>query len=1499
MADIGGGSLSFTSQLDNSQLNAAVAETLRRVQGMSDAIAASGGIMDSTTQEIVESIGIQQRVIQELELTINQLNEDIRAVEPGDVQNALMEQASAARQELDAERQGLAELESQLRAVQQANGVTAVSFSQIRSALTQIGDACAVHEHALAQLESEYEQLGVKMGKAFAEGRDDEYRAIRSRREAIMGEIRVREQLLKELREQSTALDENAAATEAANQKTQAAAQKQVSFQTEIRKSRNELKQMAADGLQGTAEYAAVQQRLVELTKASNAVNKQMKALASPTAQFQGIISGLSGVSGAFAAAQGAIGLFGDANEDLQKIMLKVQSLMSITMGLQQVSTTLNKNSAFQQTTLNTLKAWWNNLLGISSAKQAEETAATVTNTTAKVANTTATKTGTVAQVANTTATTAQTAAATAGTVANIGLAGAFRMVGAAIKSIPVFGWILAGISALIAILSSFTDEVKEAKVEANDFFNKLSENAYKPIGSIEMLSQKWSELGNNLEAKQQFIVDNREKFDDLGISIDNVREAENALVANKEAFIEAQIAKAKALALVEETSEKVKKALELEAQIEALPDTVVGEKTFGEGSTSVTQYTQIKNLGKEAKKRELEALKKEIKDGFSKAAEEEARGWKVLDDARIKANRNRNGSGNGGNSGNGGATKDPYLEQLAKYKSAYEEYYKWKNSADKGAREAADVEFKSLLEEGSSYMDYLQKQRDAILNIDESKRTNQQKKQLSQLTSAIAEETKETVMQAFNDALSKELDEANTVVQILDVIKQKRAELSNDNSDLDNAKKDTLDEAENSAKKQAEAETKQLLEEYAGYLQRKKKLEEDFNNDIELLRRKRAKAESDEEIAAIDAAILNRTKQYNQDKQSSGDEDYDALLEKHRNFEEQRAAIDAKYEDDIATARLHKNKELEEQLIKDREKEKLDVSLEELKVAPEYAEAFTDISNVSTETLNALVEKFNECKIAAAGALNPDELEAYGEKLRSIVEELQSRDPFTAIKEGYAELKSAQQDLKKAQNELAEIRKNGGEGTKEETDAINKVNKAKDKETKANNKVKKSQKVVYDSVKKLTGEISELGDAIGGQAGEIISLIGDIGTFVVTAMEGVKTASETSSTAIQTVEKASVILAIVSAAYQIAMKIFSLFAGDDGTAAYERAADVYQDYIDILDDVIEKQEELIASMDGTNAKNSYNYALSLLDKATDAARELGKQYLNAGASIKSHSNGINQLKNISTEAWAEWAAFVEKTGVDYDLASGRMTGLFDLTAEQIAELRETAPLFYASLASETQEYLDAIADSRDTAEELKDAFNEALTGIDYDSFESDFVDMLSDVGSSTEDFVDNFQEYMRKALISNMFKSQFKSQLEKYYQMWADALDPDGDGGSDITEAEAEALNTLRDSIITGATEAADKINEQFDVSDEEEDALTGAVKGVTEDTADIIAGQMNAIRINQLESADILRQQLQTLNAIAANTEYNRYLARIERVITILENAYQNDSLRAQGLS
>lgn len=240
----------------------------------------------------------------------------------------------------------------------------------------------------------------------------------------------------------------------------------------------------------------------------------------------------LDGTAGIFTVASGAMDLFGVENDFLRKAMQRVQAAIAITNGLQAINTALNKEAAFQQNVLGKVKIWWKGITLQAAAAQGVETAATQ-----------------------------------AGTIANLGLAGAFRAVGAALKSVPVFGWIAIGISALVELYSLWTsntdeqiDKQKDLTREMNDFNNSVQNYAAKPIATIEMLSNKFKALGGNVEAQKKFIIDNKNAFDELGLSITNVSDAQRLLIENKDKFIEAQIAKATSLAYMDKVEEEAKK---------------------------------------------------------------------------------------------------------------------------------------------------------------------------------------------------------------------------------------------------------------------------------------------------------------------------------------------------------------------------------------------------------------------------------------------------------------------------------------------------------------------------------------------------------------------------------------------------------------------------------------------------------------------------------------------------------------------------------------------------------------------------------------------------------------------------------------------------------------------------------------------------------------------------------------------------------------------------
>lgn len=1471
MADVNGGALSFTSIMDNDQMNAAIEETLRRVQGFSDAVVGSGDTMDNTTQEIVESIQIQKRVIEELEKTVADLNERINSVEPGTAQDALIEQANAARAELDGEKQGMVALINELNNLQRANEGAASASEDIRNGLSQIGAACEMHENAIAALKKEYEQITQTMNGALKSGNDNEYRALRDRAQAIKGEIATRKSLLNELREQSNALEDEASRMEQARAAAENTAQAHVSLRQQIRALKEEMADAVANGIDEQSEaYKRMVNELGRLQDIQGDIQSQGSVLANDEATFAGVLSGLNGVVGGFTAAQGAVALFAGENENLQKIMLKVQSLMSITMGLQQVAQTLNKDSAFSLITLNKAKEWWNNLLAVGRGEQIASTAATAADTTATIASTAATTANAAAEQASNTAKTAsvgattgaaaaqavQTASATAGTVANIGLAGAFRMVGAAIKSIPVFGWILAGISALIALVSHFVSKANESKKATEEWYNAIAENAYKPIASIMELSDKWNALGNDLEAKKQFIENNKKAFEDLGVSVRDVVDAENVLVANKTAFINAQIEKAKATIYLQQAQEKVKELIKKEQEYNAMSDTKsmwVQTSTFGTG-----YWVETANNEKKKAKTALDGLRAEISKGFQNAANAERNGWNILKKAGIGATqtytkgslgaieqaiqlkqealkhltnnddykkamaeieklqkqadkitgKTTTSSGSGGgsshhrSSGGGGTKKDAFLEKLAKYKSEYSRFLKWVNSNDPIIQQAAKKEFDGLLKQGATYIDYLKNQRDIILQVDVANRSKTQNKQLRQLNDAIAEETKKTVLEAFNNELSDSLSNAKTVIEMLNVIEAKRKQLANDGTELDNAEKEALDNAEKQAQEKAKQQTDALLTEYASFVEQKRRLEEQFNADMELLNRKRAKASTDAERAEIDQAIANRTKKYNTDTSKVGD--YDAILNQYGGYEQKKERIAEQYAERRRIAELNGNKDLLEKLAKAEQDELSTLQSDLIKNSGDWQNLFGNLDELTTKTIKQLIAKIEGMKATIGVDLNPQDLKALTDQLNKARSEVEKRNPFTALGAAWKRLKEATKDGK-------------GLGSDEAKKATKDVATA----------VSGSIDLINGTFNAVTNGLQKMGVSMDEETQAILGDIGGIMDGASQVAQGIATGNP---------------LSVIQGSIGLLSSAFDLFNSRDRKAEKQ----------------IKKHQKAIKQLE-----NAYKQLEWQIGKALG-----GEVYKNQQAAIRNMKEQQEHLK-------ASWEAEESKKKTDHD---------------RVNDFKEQ----YAELGRQIEDMIDEISNdllqttAKDFANDLGDALVEA-----FSKSEDAAKAMETTVNSVLKNLVVN---QLKKKFLENQLQGALDN-LEKDMGYWnGDDFVFDG-----LTKAEIDRFKSAVGAASSNFNQALKQYEEIFkDMGlDDTDESLTGAAKGISEESANILAGQMNAIRINQLDANEVLRQSLQALNTIAINTSYNKYLSRIERIITILESNQGGNALRSQGLS
>lgn len=1557
MADIEGGGMSFKSTLDNSQLDKAIEETLKRVQGYSDAIVGTGDTMDDVTAKIVQEIEIQQRAINELDKTVADLDSQLNNVAPGDGQRQLAETAARAKEELENEKRTMNDLQTLLQSLGSSRAKINIDTHDIDSAFQQIDSMYEETKGAIRALESEYKKLTKAASDAFKRGDDAEYDRLMKQSQAVAAQIKVRKQLKREIEEAADALskEEQKVATNA--QRVEEAANAHVSFRARLRELKNELIELEAAGERGSQRYQEVQDETARLTDAMADAQAQANILAHDQRGFQGIISGLSGISGAVSAATGAMSLFAGENENLQAVMAKVQSLMAITIGLQQVQQTLNKDSAFSLVTLNGLKQWWANIVTQATASETAETASTVANTTENVANaasiqaqTNAARGNVVATGAMATGQVAETAAATAGTVANWSLAAAFRAVGLAIKSIPVIGWIAAGISAIIAIVDHFVSSANEAEKAANEFADAVNDACFKPIANIEYLSQQWDALGDNLEAKREFVEKNQKAFEGLGVSINDVSDAENLLVAHKQDFIDAQIEKAKATIYLQEATDKVKELMKAEQELAKMPDTVTRVITSATGGYAT--YYEVHNTAKDEQVELIKQLRKEIEDGFTNAANAESAGWQKMQNAGVQATQTyaegtlgaieqaiqqkqaalklltnnddykramdeikelqkqasqitgqplpgTSGGGNHRSGGSGGTKKDPFLEKLDKYKSEYARFAKWVNSGDKVIAQAAQSEFKSLLAEGASYIDYLKKQRDIILSVDIANRTKSQNKQLRQLNDAIAEESKRTVLDAFNEELSNQLTNAKTTLEILNIIEKKRQELANDNSDLDNAKKDALDKAEKDAAKDIKQQTDDLMEEYASHIQKKLQMETQYNNDMLLLSKKRAEAQSDAEIAEIDRVMAARTAKFQKDSRGSGDTDYDALKEKYQTYQDKVSQIRQDYEEKRRVATLHGDTMLLAQLADAERNELSKLQKDLITNSGDWERLFGNLDNMATSTIRGLIQKIKDQKIQFSAEFSPDYLQAINEQLERAEQTINQRNPFKALGAAWSQLKQTIRNEKLLDDndpfvQQLQAKKSEYDQYKQYLSSGNST-LVKGAEQ-AFGELLKEGTTYLDFLKRKRDELK--GKIDMGIDVESAQRSLDVLDAAIEKEESGKSSADLMRESLKnTFSSLSGTLDLVGGAFN------SITQGlqDMGVQMDEETQAILGDFGKMIDGA----SNVAKGISTGNPLDIINGSISLLSGVFDLFNFRDRK---AEKSIKKHQENIKKLQE--TYKQLEWQI---SKALGAEVYQNQMGAIHNME-KQISELRGSINDERSKKHTDQgriDEWNSQIAELQRNIADMYDEIAKDILQTDAKDFANELGDALVEAFSSGEDAAIAFENTVNNALKNAVVNQLKKNFLERQLQGALDNLERSMGywNGDDfvfdgLTDAEIAAFKNQVRGITSGFNQAMQQYEDIFkELGLDEEDAdtsLTGSVKGVSEETASLVAGQMNAIRINQMESTEILRQQLIQLSVIAQNTGFCRNLQKIDRIIDILENNTSTDSaLRSHGLS
>ena len=1348
----------------------------------------------------------------------------------------------------------------------------------------QIDTIVDTNDAAIRKLKAQYNELGKALNTAYmTPGAEKEFTNIQNRCRELEKEIKVRQQIINEAGQQADALlkeeqalNERKAALDNMNNKYE-------SIRTQLRKAKEELMQMAAAGKRGTEEYAKQQQEVARLTAAMKSANKQATVLANPNKMFAGVISGLTLMTSGYQAVTGAMGLFAGENENLQRIMVKVQSLMSITMALQTAYTQLNKNSAFQ-------------LVIVAKAKDM------LTAANARLA---------AALGISTAAATAFMAAITLG--------------------------LSAAITGIIYLISKFSKETNEAAVSTSamrkafeEYHDATATKSANLVGKFAELRNEYMKLKTQAE-KTEWIKANQSALNGLELAVYNVKDADDVFINNTPKVIKSLELRAKAMALQELQT----KAYEQYYKQVINADNTVKGGGFYKNMKSGSYFTANGQMPDEWKKAGVTDKEANYQWGGgqsgaamfkpTQAAIDKINAYRIqqarktnntihtqaradlnktveyvenelkLTDKEIAALNILKAGGSGSkkgtkeNTGGSKTTKDPYAEELKTRKELYAKYLKWVTSEDKTVREAAPTEFAALLKGGTSYLDYLEKQRTSIES--KAKKTATDLKNLSTLNNEIAEATKEAVLSDFDAQLNKELEQCKTVGEQLAVIAKKREELKNDNSDVDNAKKERLDTKETDTKEQAKKETAELLKEYAGYLQEKLDFEESYARNRELLTKQAAEASTEEERKVAEAALAALEKKRQEYAKRSGSEQYDKLLEEYQSYQQKQTAIQEKYSQQRAEAEKQGNLAMISQINAKEQEELSKLAASRLMATESWNQLFSDISRLSSSTIKKLLEDINNKKVNLSAQFNPTDLKAINDQLMNARNELEKRNPFLSLKNSLSELRTAMkaekllesddpfvkslqekkkqyQDYTDAVNssdeilagsakdayadllsqgstyidflrrKIAELNKQKVELkiTTEGEEQLNVLQAALDKETGQTKSVRQGFKDAFKSIGSSIDFVSGCFDSVVGgikkmgisMDEETEAILGDIGGMMDGASQlasGIATGNP---------------LGVIQGSIGLLSSAFDLFNFRDRKA--ERS--------------IKRHQEAVKKL---------GYAYNELEHAVDKA--LGEsKYQNQSAVIKN-------LRAQQSEIEGMIADEESKKKTDH----GR-----------IDEWREQ----YKEIGRQIEDVIDEITQdiTQTTFSELGDSLADALV----EAFEGG-EDAAKAFGDVANDVLKNAVKNALKIKLLDEPLQQAIKQLQ--HDM---GFDEEGNGTFDgLTEAEqARFKNAIKEA---GANFAAamDMYKDLFtDLDNTDPSTLSGAISSASQESIDLLAGQTNAVRQNQVTSIQLIREQLMHL----ANMDRGIGVIadRVQSIINHLTTAASDDNgLRSQGIT
>ncbi|WP_172917179.1 hypothetical protein [Capnocytophaga canis] len=609
------------------------------------------------------------------------------------------------------------------------------------------------------------------------------------------------------------------------------------------------------------------------------------------------------------------------------------------------------------------------------------------------------------------------------------------------------------------------------------------------------------------------------------------------------------------------------------------------------------------------------------------------------------------------------------------------------------------------------------------------------------------------------------------------------------------------------------------LLEEYKGFNQKRITLETQYNNDVTLLEQQRNEANND----AVDEAIKVRK---------------------------------AKYEEDLANlqATILQSSDFYQKLFSD--------------LSKKGYKTLKDFSKDVVKTLQS-AQTYNTTEGKTMVRIEYDQINEQGEIVKRVSNITVAE--FERIKAKAEELNNVLRD----KNPFAEV----------VADFSQVVEKAKsgdlDELSTALNGLNTSVKGSISTFKEWGESLSTIfGDGVGQAVDDIANLAGgvfDLGSGIARIASGDIVGGITSSlSGIATIYKQVTGWREKAREQQVKMMIADIEAlrliQKQNLALKEnvRELSVYNDNLELRNRLI---REGVISQDGI--QNKFKYDLQMLKEYTD---NLQKEQDNKAKLWENVGNSWFDTGKIKTGS-ASSRQFSAMIGANFEDTKRRMKQASELFGNEARDaynmLNEAGSMEnYVKmldqrgwLKGEAKEFYEQWKKSGESVTELEKKFadlknemRQVVMGENFDGFVNNFANALAQAQGNVAQFAEFTHDKIKSSLF-NAFKYQYlREQLKPLYEQMGDLLN---EGVDALDKDKIEAISQQFESAFKSANAKLEQLGQQFGTNlydnkgaEASPNSLKGAVRGITEQQADLLAGQFGGLRLAQLETNKINKQ-------------------------------------------